>query len=679
MRWARIALGAIVVSTVALIGTSSVRAATSGSTARPPLTLVSQTPWVGASAPWFNLSLGVGETRIPASQLRVSLTFYGRVSDPSQFRQDAAGTPQNEVLQRVPDVPVAASSAGRTATACVTVLPDDSAVAPTPSPATSGACAAGANTVVLGCTPDEGECGDVYPVSVALSRQGSSNTLARFTTFLTYEEANQPGSVGQTGPLRVGWVVPVTGTDPSALVDDLADHRQPVTLAVSPLTASTLLAKGRAGRTTLGQLQSLTTTGGDQLVDQAYVPIDVAGLESAGLGGEIAVQLGRGDQVLRQAGLHPTGGTWVDESSNLSSGDAAALANGLAAARARTVVLSDTNLDPLQSTTYTFAHPFTLQLAHGTHFAALAADSSLDARFGGEGSDPVLAANQLLAGLSFIHFENAALDDPRGVVLVPPAGWHPSGAFVDSLLVGLTNPALSPVTLDQLTTQVHGGDGDDPSPSTRKLQSGGASGSGMSRAVVERIVQARQQLASYGGAVSGHPAVLTTLFDQVLGTESSALTRAQRTSALSAYDRRFDRLLSTVSLASEHTVTFTARTAPIPITVLSSAPYPVKVVLTVQSDKFTFPSGSRRNLTLDRSTTPVRVQARARTSGDRLPVEVTLRTPDGLLVISRATLTVHSTEISLVGIALTVVAFLVLLVWWARTWRRSRQRRPRAH
>ena len=135
-----------------------------------------------------------------------------------------------------------------------------------------------------------------------------------------------------------------------------------------------------------------------------------------------------------------------------------------------------------------------------------------------------------------------------------------------------------------------------------------------------------------------------------------------------------------MTLATEHTVTFTARTAPIPVTVLSSAPYPVTVVLSVQSDKFTFPGGGgSRTLHLDRPTTPVRVQASARTSGDRLPVEVTLRTPDGQLVIARTTLTVHSTSISIVGIALTVLALRVLLMWWGRTWKRSRQHRPRAH
>jgi hypothetical protein len=114
------------------------------------------------------------------------------------------------------------------------------------------------------------------------------------------------------------------------------------------------------------------------------------------------------------------------------------------------------------------------------------------------------------------------------------------------------------------------------------------------------------------------------------------------------------------------------------VAVLSAAPFTVKVVLSLDSDKFSFPDGNSRPLTLDRPTTPVRIQAHSRTSGDRLPVGVTLTTPDGQLVIARAALTVHATSISLVGVALTVFAGLVFLFWWARTWRRGRRRRPQA-
>ncbi len=125
-------------------------------------------------------------------------------------------------------------------------------------------------------------------------------------------------------------------------------------------------------------------------------------------------------------------------------------------------------------------------------------------------------------------------------------------------------------------------------------------------------------------------------------------------------------------------MTFTSRRAAIPITVLSSTPYPVSVVVTLTSDKFIFPNGNTRQLKLDRPTTSVRVTAQARGSGDRLPIDVTLRTANGQLVLARAVLTVHSTAISFVGIALTVLAGAVFLLWWVRTWRRSRRQRLRA-
>ncbi len=178
--------------------------------------------------------------------------------------------------------------------------------------------------------------------------------------------------------------------------------------------------------------------------------------------------------------------------------------------------------------------------------------------------------------------------------------------------------------------------------------------------------------------MTGHPAVFGVLSDQLLGTQNGEFDPAQRNVALGVYTQHFDEEVDLVSLADLGTITFTSRTAPIPITVLSHAHYTIKVLVSVDSDKFTFPDGNSRTLTLDRPTTAIRIQARSRTSGDRLPIGVTMTTPDGQLVIARTTLTVHSTSISLVGVALTCLAALVLLVWWGRTWRRGRRRGPRA-
>lgn len=79
---------------------------------------------------------------------------------------------------------------------------------------------------------------------------------------------------------------------------------------------------------------------------------------------------------------------------------------------------------------------------------------------------------------------------------------------------------------------------------------------------------------------------------------------------------------------------------------------------------------------VDHPTNSVQVEVRARTSGD-LPLAFTLTSRNGGLLIEHGRLTVRSTATSLVGIVLTLVAAVVLLGWWARTWARGRRgRRP---
>jgi hypothetical protein len=387
--------------------------------------------------------------------------------------------------------------------------------------------------------------------------------------------------------------------------------------------------------------------------------------------------LTRGNEILHAAGLRPTTGPWIDTTSSFSQGDSADLAAGMQEAGSSQLVMNEGDLASAGLNNYTFAQPFTLDLGHGSTITAVAADSSLSARFSADPNDPVLGAEQLLAGLFFVHFENASLAQPRGVVIMPPANWRASKPFLQTLLGGLSqNDALKPVTLDELFSHVPVGGNREPA--TRHLQAGPAT-HGISHAAAVKIALARQQLSSYTAAINGHlPAEMVTLSDALLGTEAQGLSASRRAAVISSYQRAFTAQTGRISFAGQETVTFTARQASIPITVLSSAPYPVNVIVTLASDKFTFPNGSTRQLTLDRPTTSVRVAAQARTSGDRLPIEVTLHTPNGQLLIAHTVLTVHSTAISFVGVALTVLAGAVLLVWWARTWRKARRKRLRA-
>ncbi len=241
-RWAGTALCTLAVALAALAGSlaagepaqarqlhqSDLQAQSS-----PPLTLVQQTPWVTPAQPWFNITFGVSPAAGPVSSLHVNLTFYGRLDNTSELQQAENGSPSTGALLH-DDVAVSAIPGGLSATACVTVLPEDSATAPAGG---LGMCPAGAPTLVLGCTPLNGTCPDVYPVTASLVRQGATSSVARFTTFLTYDEPEGPR--GGTGSLRVGLVVPINRGGMTSLAGALTEHRDvATTLAVSPVAVS---------------------------------------------------------------------------------------------------------------------------------------------------------------------------------------------------------------------------------------------------------------------------------------------------------------------------------------------------------------------------------------------------------------------------------------------------------
>ena len=500
MRWARITLCVLAASIALLTATAPAsfggRAGadtTATTAAEPALSLVAQTAWVSPAAPWFALAAAAGSHTGPIGDLHVDVTFYNRIDNETEFAQATNAVPDKGVLGHL-NAPLVASANGRLAATCTIVVPEDSITPPTTAPPNTVACPAGSPTLILGCTPDEGVCGGVYPVSVALYRDGTDPPLARFTTFLTYQEPGVSASDGPDGPLRVGLVVPVSAhlspahESPSgatlqsaeSVTGLLAAHRGvAVSIAANPVTVAALqTGAGKKGRRAIDELRSLTTTpaGDDELLAQPYAPIDVAALARAGLTEEIGAQLARGTALLDAAGLHPASGTWVDTSSAFTSDNATAVGDGLQAAHADHLVLNDTDLAPVPAgptalKNLTFAQPFTLAVGHGRHATAVGASSEIDALFGAEPGDPVLAANQMIAGLEFIHFENAYESDSRGVVVEPPASWHPSEALLTTLLTEMAgNPVLAPVTLSQFFAQVpQGGNGE---PVARHLQVG---------------------------------------------------------------------------------------------------------------------------------------------------------------------------------------------------------------
>lgn len=642
----------------------------------PGLTLVSQSDWV---PPGGSFTVVVRRRAdIGSSGLGLSLTLYNRLVTEYQFQGALSNPGGGGILSRTATVGLASLA--------VPGLPlEDRLTLPVQTGYSTSA-----DAIDLQC---QTICDGVYPLTITLTRLGSAAPVERLTTFLTFRPSTVPAS-----PLHTALVLPVSvptsfapgpgrvavgtawmsGADVATacdLVRAIARQRVRVTLEPEPLTVQAMGASCQAGSTPAARAQLSGARAVQDLAEmsqqpsvyqvpaQSFVVTDPSALASAGLGGEIGAQMARGAQVLTATDHIVTEqGSWV-----LTDGPGGNLRSGLAAVHADQLVVPGRAIVSPPSLTLT--QPFRVDLGHGHAVLAAGSNDTLSSLLTADPGDPALAAAQLLAGLSFIQSEEPNASAPRGVVVVPPAGWVPDPALISDVLAGMAdNPALVPQTLSALFGTVPvGANG---YASTRRLSASTASG--ISAPMAKAVQRGRRQLAAFTGAVVKAPVVIAGLNDDLLATESSAVPASTRAAGLTAFDHAFAAQVDQITFSADHTVTLTSRRGTLPVTIDSSAPYAVTGQLTVASDRLEFPSGSTRGVTIDRTTNQIRVPVLARTLGD-LPIQVTLRTPDGALVIAQSRLTVRSTATSVVGVVLTILAALVLAGWWVRTWVKRRR------
>ncbi|MGH8996435.1 MAG: hypothetical protein ACRDYB_10470 [Acidimicrobiales bacterium] len=661
-------------------------AASAAAGAAPTLQLLRQSPSVTPAAPGspapFAISVKVAGP-LPAGA-ELGLSFYSKLSTRGSFEQTLTNSPTG-LMQTVAPQPVSSlrTVAGGGYQLSATI------VAGSPQPA-------GSDTVdVRGtsgerCAVGTGVCSGVYPVVVQLF--GADGTaIAHLTTYLSYAEQRS------TDPLLFSWVATVSAPldlvvgvplDRAVARPDEGQVRNlteliaalvqspnvQATVAPSPATVEALENSGaQAARLALAGLRTLAASPTHHLLAEPYVPVNLGSLSQAGVTTEITGQTKRAQTVLAPVlnGLpatdQPDDDIWVTDGPV-----GPAVAQGLRLAQAKAVVLPDTDLATQSEQHATWSQPFRLSTGHGTDLTAAVSDTQLSSYFGAGHRDPVLAANQLLADLAMIQSELPHPHATRGVIAVPPYGWNPDPRFVAALLAGLADsPVVSTVTLPQFFTLVPVG-GNEAS-TTRHLTTG-ETGERISGALAASIVGARRQIDGFQSAVApAHPAVENQLEDLLLASESSQLSPSAQRNGIASFERQLAGVLGAIQVL-RNTVTLTARTASIPITIVSSAGYRLNATLSLSSAKLQFPQGLTRKVHIDHPTNSTTVEVRARTTGD-LPLAFKLTSPDGSLLIAKGSLTVRSTATSIVGIVLTLIAAMVLLGWWARTWRKGRAQR----
>ena len=623
---------------------------------------------------------------VPSAVLGINVSVYSCLSSLSAFDQSLVST-----------------STGTPVTSTSSPLPV-SGLAPLPQggfdlpmPVVVGGSASGgsgttASSFTIHLVPVSEQCqsfpAGVYPVRIQLVDLSNSSVLGSFTTHLVYSD-----SPADTQRLRVAVVLPVQVTQrasrspsptellarpssalatPRAAVIDAVvatvatvatQHASvPLTMQVSGQTVDLLATTSHQGALAqLGQLASSPDV--HQFTSAPFTPVDATALVDSGLTSELGLQVSRGVTSLSAATDRPAPsatsglGAWITGDGLDLNAVGALAADGF---RQAVVPASSVTGAPTDGST---THSFSLPGARGSQLTAVSSNDDLTARFSSVPGNPVLAAHQLVAELAQLYYERPNGSAARGVLAVAPATWTDDPAFVDALLGSLeSNPVLQPVTTSQLFALF-------PSPATCRPTCRSISTTSAVGLPVTAIRAQRARMDGFAGSVGSRP-LADALGDLVLSGESQGLRPTQQAAVISNAGGALDAQLGQLAVEGNQTVTLTASSGLIPVTIVSGASYPVTGSLVLSSDKLLFPNGetqwSSPVTLLPRHSNVVYVRVRTRTSGV-FRLAVVLRAPDGTLRLASGELSVRSTSSSVVGVVLTAGAMAVLAAWWIRT------------
>jgi hypothetical protein len=529
----------------------------------------------------------------------------------------------------------------------------------------------------------------VYPLEVQL-RDSQDQTLARFVTYLVAVDVGADGQPqAMANKLGVAWVWPIDGRpalspngsiDPTvnaALEPDGRLGRQVAALSTAPNVpvtlapaADTLDAWNAAARADAGAAAGTTALRAafthDEVLAGSYVPIDLPSLLHANLGDAADAEYVQGG-----VSLDRFFGTHVDATTALALPADAESIGHLRARGVSQVVVDETAVGATGGRLTTVT-PFSIEpspsLAPTGPVAAVADDARLGSLLNGS-DPPALRAQRFLAGLALTATEQPGLT--RAVVVVNPNGFDPPTALLTAVLTGLSgHPWLAPMTVSDVFRTV-ARTGQD----VRSLGPDTGSGPVVGTQVYKT---AEDRLTAFGSLVSpDDPRVvraerylLSSISSAWAGPNAANLARGE----LFAMNAIVNDFLARIRIPAPGTITLTARSGAIPITFRNDTGQPIRVAITLSSHKLDFPGGQVRTVALPPRSTTVRFDVRSRTSGT-FPLEMTIRSADGSLLIARGNFKVRSTVVSTVGVALAAGAALFLASWWMYDIRRRRRHR----
>lgn len=641
------------------------------------LRLAAQTDWVAPEST-FRLALTIDGAIEPDTQL--ALRFYNRVSGRIRFSQSiegsGLGTPIQPLLAPLPLETIPRDPSGRL-------------IVDVPVSATS--------------TPENGirlTSPGVYPVSVAITDVAGREIDSFITHLIRLPDTEAPGPT-----LAVSLVVPIHASpthQPDGTVvfpdgdlsriDNIvqaigAYPSLPMTVVPTPETIDALNTLGSSSDADSNRFASLTSAlksavAGREVLTAPYVRLDMGSWLHSDMVQGITAQLDQGASTVSGIlGSPLSDQTWIVDRTVTPEVLDLLVSRGVE----QLVISSDLLADPpTQWSDVSFTNTFDVATANDDLMRAAVADTELSERLTST-SDPVLNAHLALADLAVLYFDRPSR--PRGIALALP-----------------TDTTIPQATLDTLFNALNG-NRSDPDTASRKIigavsvddlfrvtdpagENGVASGNEQVlvreyeaeaplelSALKSGLITANQQLDGFRSMVGEAPAALAPLENQILIAGARGLTLSQSEAFLDGVVNRITEIAGGVAAPPKQVVTLTARSAKIPLAIDNHLEYPVRVRVHLDSDKLIFPDSDVIDVTLPAAgTTRLEIAVEARASG-AFPVEVSVTSPDDSLSLGSARLTVRSTAISGLGLALSIGAGLFLAAWWLRNYRTTRRAR----
>ncbi len=284
-----------------------------------------------------------------------------------------------------------------------------------------------------------------------------------------------------------------------------------------------------------------------------------------------------------------------------------------------------------------------------------------------ESDDLVLSTTQLMAEFAL---ESTIIDQPRAYVLdLDTVNLSALDALLGEMALDTTY-GFTTITelLSRPTARMSGGTIiQSELVAEPSIAITGASDLRLTEAVVD----------SYATMVAPAEAPVTPLRALLLAAAASELDAEGRARYTS---RVFDTIAEGISgfeVLDTSRITLASRRADVPISIRNTQPLPITVNVRVSSDKLRFPGGEQQQIVLEPGLRELIIPVETASSGDAR-ITVTLTSPDGRLDLTKGAVDIRSTSVSGLGLVISIIAFVILGMWWARTILRVRRQRRAA-